>query len=447
MTHRPSSGRRVAITTLAAGLAVALAACGTAASTGSQSAALDGGEAAATGERTLTVLHKWPEPQHEAFWSAIKEGFEDENPGVTVEMTAVQDDPYKEQLKVLTASQSLPDVFFAWPGKYGEQYLEAGLAADLTAALDEDGWLESLSPAAVDAYTVDGVVYAVPISMSAKFMIYNTKIFADHGVVVPETLDDLLDVCATLTAADVQPITFGNQAGWPGVHYLTTLIAKYVPADVVAADFVPETASFTHPGYLRALETLGELSDRCFTAGANGISNDSAKAEVQTGVAAMGYFETNNFSIFTAEGGGSPEIVDSWGFFPFPSIPDGEGDDASLTGAPDGFLVNDAAENKDLAVDFLRYLTRVDNGKLMLEVFGRPSTVIGSADGVDITQQLSDGIDTINSTERFNVWLDTATVSEVAQAFLAGAQAAVDRSQTPEQIMQNVIAASSSASS
>jgi len=360
-------------------------------------------------------------------------------------MTAVQDDPYKEKLKVLTAGHDLPDVYFAWPGKYGEQYFNAGLAADLTGAMTADGWKESLTPAAVEAYTVDGKIYGVPVSMSGKFFIYNTKIFADHGLEAPATLDDLYEICSTLKSAGVSPITFGNQAGWPAVHYLTTLIGKYVPPSVTALDFTPDTATFTDPGYEQALTTLGDLSDRCFTADANGITNDSAKAEVQTGLAAMGYFETNNFSIFTEAGGATADVADNWGFFPFPSIPDGKGDDASLTGAPDGFLVNADSPNQDLAVEFLRYLTNAQSGKAMLELFGRPSTVVGADDGVNLTTQLRDGIEAINSVQRFNVWLDTATVSEVAQAFLAGGQAAVDHSQTPAEIMASVRAASDSA--
>jgi raffinose/stachyose/melibiose transport system substrate-binding protein len=394
---------------------------------------------------TLTVMHKWPEPIYEDFWNDIKEGFESEHPGVTVEMTAVQDDPYKEQIKVLTASNELPDVYFAWPGKYGEQFFESGLAADLTDAMESDGWADSLTSAAVDAYTDDGKIYGVPISMSGKFMVYNTKLFEQVGVEVPETLDDLVTSCAAFKEAGIQPIAFGNQAGWPGVHYLTSLIAKYVPSDVTEKDFTPETASFDDPGYIEALNMLTKISDACFPEDSNGISNDSAKAAVQTGQAAMGYFETNNFSIFTAEGGGGDEIVNNWSFFALPDAEGASGDNSSLTGAPDGFLVNENSENKELAIEFLKYLTTKQSGKLALEVFGRPSTVIGADEDVDITPQLAEAIEVLDSTKTFNVWLDTATESSVAQAFMSGAQAAVDGSESAEQIMEEVKAASDSA--
>ncbi|MEV8253810.1 extracellular solute-binding protein [Rhodoglobus sp. NPDC076762] len=394
------------------------------------------------GSQTLTVLHKWPEGDHAEFFDKIVEEFEAANPGVNIEMTSVQDDPYKERIRVLTAAQDLPDVYFAWPGAYGEQFFNAGLAADLTDELAGE-WGDSLMPAALDAYSVDGANYAVPISMSGKYMVYNTDIFDANDVEVPATYDELLTACDTFTDAGIPAISMGNNAMWPGVHYLTTLVAKNVPQDVISQDSNPVTAKFTDPGYVQAFEQLGELADRCFTEGANGISNDSAKAEIQTGVAAMYYGESNIFSIFREANGATADVAAAWNFFAFPEISDAGGDQASLTGAPDGFLVNSSSDNKALAIDFLKFFTSQDGGALLLEMRDRPSAVIGAEAGVEnVLPQLEDALGQLQNVENFNIWLDTATEPQVGAAFLAAGQAAIDGSQTPQELLEAVRAAS-----
>ncbi|WP_430593154.1 ABC transporter substrate-binding protein [Humidisolicoccus flavus] len=414
--------------------ALVLTGCSNSAEPSSDSA--DGG--------TITILHKWPEGDHAAFFEKIVAEYEAANPGVNIEMTAVQDDPYKERIRVLTASNDLPDIYFAWPGIYGEQFFEAGFAADLTQELEGE-WGDSFIPAAIDAYTVDGSTYAVPISMSGKYMIYNEAMFAEQGLSVPTTFDELLTTCDAFSATGLTPIAMGNNAMWPGVHYLTTLIAKHVPADVIAADFNPETATFTDPGYIAAFDDLAELADRCFTEGANGISNDSSKAEIQTGVVPMYYGESNIFSIFREENGATPDVAANWNFFAFPEITDGNGDQESLTGAPDGFIVNENSKQKELAIDFLRYFTSIDNAAMLLEMRDRPSAVIGAEASVDnVLPQLTEALTQLSEQEQFNIWLDTATEPQVGAAFLAAGQAAIGGTETSEQILESIRAASDS---
>lgn len=437
-----TSTRAVIALSSVAATALVLSACGGGSDGASTGDGEGGGEV--TGDAgTLTLLHKWPEGDHADFFEKVIADFEAET-GVTVEADAVQDDPYKERIRVLTGSNSLPDVYFVWPGRYGEQFFEAGLAEDLTDAMS-DGWADSLLTPAVEAYTANGQIYAAPISLSGKFFTYNKLIFDEVGVEVPQTLDDLYAACAAFTDAGYTPISMGNNAQWPAVHYLTTLVAKYVPQDAMLADFDPATATYDHEGYLMAAETLTSLSEACFTPGANGISNDSAKAEMQTGVVPMYYGESNIFSMFREANGATAEVSENWGFFPFPDIPDGAGDGESLTGAPDGFVINANSENKELAEQFLRYMTSKDVGALLLEMRDRPSAVVGAEEGVeDVLPQLSDALTLLDNVETFNIWLDTATEPQVAAAWLAAGQAAVDGSQTPEEIVAQIKQASDS---
>ncbi|MFC0672758.1 ABC transporter substrate-binding protein [Brachybacterium hainanense] len=415
--------RRTALAALAAGAAaLALPGCG----------------ASRADDSTLTVLHKWPEGDHAAFFEHVRATFEAAHPGITVDLTAVQDDPYKERIRVLTASRKLPDVYFLWPGGYGEQFAGAGLTHDLTEAM-AGAWEQSLAPVSVDAYTYEGRRYAVPISMSGKYMIANTAMLEQRGMAIPQTSAELLEMCDAFAEEGITAIAMGNQAMWPGVHYLTTLVAKHVPQDEFTRDLDPDSATFAHPGYARALADLHELATLGFTPSANGVSNDRAKAAFLNGESPLMYSESNQFSTLREKNGAPPEVAENWDFFPFPSIPDGAGDDASLTGAPDGFAINPASPKIDLALEFLRMLTSREMAVAMLEMRDRPSVVIGAETSVDDVQpQLSRALEHLDSVERFDIWLDMEATPQVAQAWLTAGQAAIDGSRTPEQIVQDL---------
>jgi raffinose/stachyose/melibiose transport system substrate-binding protein len=306
-------------------------------------------------------------------------------------------------------------------------------------------WGDSLAGAAVEAWTYDGKVYGIPISVDGKFFLYNTKLFADAGVAEPATLDDLLVACDTFKAKGIQPITFGNKDGWAAIHYLTSLNAKYVPRATLDSDYDAATGEFTDPGYVQALRSLADLNARCLTAGSNGIDYTVAQAEFMSGTAAMYYGQSVEFKTFTTAGGAPAGFEESWDFFPMPPVTGGAGDQSSLTGAPDGFIVNAKSQNLPLAIDFMKFLTSRANGEAFTTTLGRLSSVTGTATDANAFPQLMKALEVIDAASGYNIWLDTVAHAEVAAAYLAGAQGILDGSLTPEQVIADVQAAAAKA--
>ena len=82
---------------------------------------------------------------------------------------------------------------------------------DLLAEHDLEG---TIDPEVLDAVTVDGHVYAMPVNVHREnALFYNKQIFEDHGLEPPTTIAEFLDVCETLDAEGVTPIATGHQ-GW-----------------------------------------------------------------------------------------------------------------------------------------------------------------------------------------------------------------------------------------
>jgi len=384
-------------------------------------------------------LEKWPEPQYAPYFKSVVAAYEKQNPNVTIKLMAVGDQPIKDKLRVLAASHKLPDIYFSWAGNYAEKFVKAGLAADLTKDLKGTAWGKSLSSTAVDAFTFDGKNYGVPVDLDAKVFVYNKAMFKKYGIQVPTTMDDLYKTCGTLKQHGVLPIGFGNQFGWPAIHYLTALNAESVPRNVREADYAGnKDAKFSNPGYVKALNTLTKIQKTCMSSsGVNGVSHDSARAGWSNGKSAMIYVETLEFpDIATANK--STKLGTDWGFFKMPSIPGAQGTSDTIVGAPDGFLVNGQSPNKDAAVKFLKFFTNKANGQKMVKQLGWLSPVNGSATPQNTTPQMSAALKAINKASHFDIWLDTVTKTQVASAYLSGTEGLLSGGKDASAVMKSV---------
>jgi raffinose/stachyose/melibiose transport system substrate-binding protein len=424
--------RRGLLFAFAALLLIIVSACGGGTSTGGNSV-------------NITFLEKWPEPQYAPYFQKVVADYEQLHPNVHITLEAVGDQPYKDKIRVLTAANELPDIYFTWAGDFANKFIRGGLSYDLTNVFNNSSWHTSFSPATVQAFTYQGHVYAIPIDLDAKYFAYNTAIFKQYGLQPPQTFTDLMNACSVLKSHGIQPIAFGNQYGWPAIHYLTTLNNAYVPQTTLNQDYNPATGQFTNPGYVQALTTFKQIDTQCLTPNSNGISHESAQAQLLAGKAAMQYIEVVEFPNFTQSGGAPASFANNWSFFKFPDIPGATGNQACLTGAPDGFMVSAHSKYINTDIDFLKFFTSQANAQLMTKMLGWGSPVIGSATPQNTYPQLQQAIQQINQTPCFNIWLDTVTQAQVAQAYLSSAEGLIDGTLTPSQAVGKVQAAAQAA--
>ena len=414
-----------------------------AASLGASAAASPSAAAQLSGN--ITFLEKWPDPLYAPYFQQVVAAYEALHPNVKIDLQAIGDQPIKDKLQVLAASKQMPDIYFSWAGDFTKKFVRGGLAADLSSYLQNTDWGNSFVPASLSAFTYDGKTYGIPIDLDAKFFVYNTKIFSDNGISVPSTMSDLLAACDTLKAKGIAPIAFGNQYGWPAIHYLTQLNAYEVAPATLAQDYDPATGAFTDPGYKAALQALLDLNTHCLTQKANGLSHESAQATFLAGKSTMMYIESVEFPILTAAQKAPATIVNNWDFFKMPPVTGAAGDANVLEGAPDGLLVNPNSQHMDIVIDFLKYFTSVDNAALLTKMNGWLSPVKGSATADNAFPQLIRVLDEINKASGMAIWLDTVTNINVANAYLNGAQALLDGSKTPDQVMADVQAGAAKA--
>lgn len=430
----------------AAGAATALALAGCAGSGG-------GGEGTAdvTGEieyeGTISILTKFAGEPLGPFFEERAAEYQELHPDVDFELIQETDQSVKDRTQTLVASGALPDIYFTWTGTWAQNFIDGGRAADLSEVIAPGTeWGDTFGEASLDAFKYDDKYYGIPLYNNGKFMGYNTEAFDEAGVEVPETFEELIATCEPLRDAGYEPIAFGNKDGWPGLHYLQQLFAYNVPADVLNADFDPEAAEWDDPGYEASLEQFKELVTECTDSGTgtNGVLYTTAQEALSGERAAMYYQEILEFDTVASDS--TALSPDNFGIFKLP-VPEGaQGDSEAIQGSPEGYLINSDSPHAALAIDFMQFVTNEENaGTLSSPPFGQPSAVLDAVTEETSSAAVFEGIQQVNDASQLIVWLDTVTVPEVANAWLAGGEALISGGSTPEEILESVRQANDSA--
>lgn len=389
---------------------------------------------------TVSFLHKFPEPENMAYFDAAVAEYEAAHPEIDIVMEAVADEPYKDKIRVLMASNQEPDIYFSWSGEFGRKFAREGRAMDVTEALSGPEWAGRFSEASLDPFRFDGKQFGIPINIDAKYMVYNKEIFEKYGLSEPKTFAEFLALLDTLKANGESPIAYGNQAPWAATHYIGDLFAKMVPDAVRTADYqllsAPD-ALYTDPGYVEALKVYQDMGAKgYFNTGANAISHQQARGAFLAGRAPMVYLEIVEFYNMKD----SP-VDGKWGFFAMPPIEGAKGRDDLLTGAPDGFLISSKAEHPEAALDFLNFLTSPEQAAKYVSVTGMTSAVIGSVTPETASPEVLAGLARLEEAGGMALWLDTDMDTQSANVILAAGQALLAGEETPEAVMEKVRAA------
>lgn len=389
----------------------------------------------------VSFLHKFPEPENMAYFDAAVAEFEAANPTIDIVMEAVADEPYKDKIRVLMASDQVPDIYFSWSGEFGRKFAREGRTLDLTEALAGPEWQGRFAAASLEPFQFEGKQFGIPVNVDSKYMIYNKAIFEKHGLSVPTTFAEFIALNDALLAAGEVPIAYGNQAPWAATHYIGDLFAKMVPDDVRQADYqllAPADQLYTHPGYVEALALYKSFGDkRYFNNGANAISHQQARGAFIAGRSAMVYLELVEFYMLAD----TPVAEQGWGFFPMPPMEGAAGRNDLLTGAPDGFLISSKTEHPDEALAFLNFITSPEQAAKYVSTTGMTSAVIGSVTEATTTPETLAGLKALEDAAGMALWLDTDMDTASANVILAAGQGLLSGDETPEAVMEKVRAA------
>lgn len=389
----------------------------------------------------VSFLHKFPEPENMAYFDAAVAEFEAENPTIDIQMEAVADEPYKDKIRVLMASDQVPDIYFSWSGEFGRKFAREGRTLDLTEALKGPEWEGRFATASLEPFQFEGKQFGIPVNVDAKYMVYNKAIFEKNGITPPANFAEFTAALDKLVAAGEVPISYGNQSPWAGTHYIGDFFAKMVPPDVRNADYqllADPDKLYTDPGYVAALKLYQEMGTKgYFNAGTNAISHSQARGAFVAGRTAMVYLELVEFYMMKD----TPVEAAGWGFFPMPAMEGAAGSNTLLTGAPDGFLISSKTTHPKEALAFLNFITSPEQAEKYVKTTGMTSSVIGSVTPETASPETLAGLKALEDASGMALWLDTDMDTASANVILAAGQGLLSGEDTPEGVMEKVRAA------
>lgn len=361
----------------------------------------------ATETKTIEFMHLWPEGNAKDHYEIVNEivaAYEEEHSNVQVEVQNMGNEQYKEKIKVLSSSDQLPDVGMTWSEGYLTPYVEGELFAPLNDVM-EGGLYDQFVSGTVEAYSVDGNNYALPLELNIAPIFYNTSIFEEYGLEVPKTYEDFENVVQTLKDNGVTPIALGAKDGWTGSLWYMNLANRMAGEDVITKA-VDGELSFDDPELVEPAEKIQELVDMgAFSEGAIAISDQEAKSQFINEQAAMYSIGTWDLPNYTTSDEVPQEFQDSVGFFNFPTV-NGKGDMKNWVGGPGvGMFVAENSDVKEEAKAFAAFFAKQWGEKSVLQAGVIPATKVDPG-ALDLPEMYVDALNELNSAKNITVFAD-----------------------------------------
>nr|WP_302142769.1 ABC transporter substrate-binding protein [uncultured Schaedlerella sp.] len=359
--------KRTAKLCMAAVCVSLLAGCGNSGNSNDSGNGKSSNESGSEEERTITVLHNLNEDSAIQWLDAVTADFEEQNPGIKVDMEVLASDDYNSMLRNKIASDDVPDLFFLNDiNKMGE-FIEAGLCQDLSG----ESWLEeNVQESAIEACrSEDGTVNVVPLFIGGMYVTYNKDVFQAAGIEeVPETWSGFIQACKKIQESGVAAIACGYQDAW------TIYSAEQCDSIVTTLKNDPENRIDLEAGTTTFTEDKGKFSEvlsrmkesyQYTNSDPFGTDWNTAVSMLATGEAGM---IINGSWTASAVVNVNPDV--NIGIFPLPLTENEEDALLPLHTNSGGFAVYSESERKDDALAFAECLSTPESGALMQELKG-----------------------------------------------------------------------------
>ncbi|WP_115995923.1 extracellular solute-binding protein [Cohnella lupini] len=382
---------------------------------------------------TVNFMHLWPEgvsAGQNKIVNQIIDSYQTEHPNVTIKQEVLDNEQYKSKLKVLSASNQLPDVGVTWAAGFLQPYVEGNLFTPVDDLLS--GELNGKFVAGTtEAYAINGKTYALPLEFNIAPVYYNKAIFEKNNLEIPQTYEQFKTVVKTLSDAGVAPIALGNKDRWTGSLWYMYL-ADRIAGQATLAGAINGSSSFTDEGLMKAATEVQSLVDvNAFVKGFNGLSNEEAKSEFLNGKAAMYMMGTWELPNFTTNEDIPQEFRDSVGFFKFPTVDGGKGDINSWVGGPGvGLFVSENSKVKDEAKKFVEYFVTKWGEQSVTGAGVIPATKVDTS-ALELPQLYIDLFNEMNKASSITLFADVQMQASAAETHLNMIQALFGKAATP----------------
>ncbi|WP_129668823.1 ABC transporter substrate-binding protein [Phytoactinopolyspora endophytica] len=359
----------------------------------------------------------------------------DQNDAAPLSVETVPQTNLDQQLQLLAGQGGLPTLYAAGNAPDLTKTLaESGHVLDFQEALTELDVIDNVEPAAISTIeALYGGFNVLPFEYNIEGIWYNTAMFDEHGVTVPETWDDLVAAAQAFADAGITPFSASGDQGWPITRLIGNYLFRSIGPDALQRVADGE-ASLTDPEYVEAAQAVADLgSAEFFGQGVGSIDMDTSTNEFISGNAAMYYMGSWALSDFNDDERNDIG-VDNIGFMPFPDVEGGAGDRSQLAANVGLPVTMNAEAYGDATADWLSCIAE-NYGSAALEEYNRVSgfTVNNPVDDVgQLTQEVQDQV---SATDEAVLWFEALFNTEATNTSQRNAAPLVTGSISAEEFM------------
>lgn len=354
-------------------------------------------------------------------------------PNVTIKITILENEAFKTKLATTIQSGTVPDIFQSWGGGTMAAQAEAGMLKDITALVAP--WKDTINPAALGVYAVNGKQHGIPTDMGMIGFWYNKKMFAQAGITaLPATWDEYLTAIQKLKTAGLVPLAIAGGHKWPSMHLWTYLVLRTGGGDAMAQ--MVKSGNWNTDACINGGKEVLKLNAlNPYQPGYKTATYDNEAAAVGNGKAAMELMGQWAPAVQAANSTSKKGLGDDLGWFAFPAITGGAGGPADGVGGGNGYAVGKDAP--DEAVEFLKFISSVENGKLTNSKGIGLSPVVGTADAItDVNlKMVAEGL---SKATFMQLYLDQVTTPKVGTAINDATVTLFLGASTPEKVCQAI---------
>jgi raffinose/stachyose/melibiose transport system substrate-binding protein len=359
---------------------------------------------------------------------------------VTLQFEYVPQQNINEKIQLLAAQNDLPTLFSAGSATAIAKGLSKdGLLLNVAATFKQLGIYNAVTPVGVSL--VEGVygdpMIGIPKEADIDGFWYNKKIFAQDGITVPSTWSQLVSDAATLQSKGIQPfVTPGSPTvGWP----ITRMIGEYIERELGADAMTPVVqgkATLTDAPYLAGATAIASLGAKgYFGKGVASTDYPTGVSEFLTGKAAIWWMGSWTLADFN-QPGANQIGDDNIGFFPFPAVPGGEGNDLTFMEPGETICFSKAAYNPAVGAWMKYVFSRFGNEDLAVSgVVSGFSITSGTANLPYLTNLV---LTRVREAAQPALWFDAAFPAEATTVGNTNAGLFITGQETPSAFMSKI---------
>lgn len=305
--------------------------------------------------------------------------FQEENGGILVEQNNVPNPENVWTMRISTGDA--PAVYTHYPhNPVFQQLSKEGRVVDLTG----DPLLDNVQPAITELSQIDGKNYVVPIALATLGIYYNTEIFEELNISIPQTYDELIQAAEQLKAEGITPFVFPDKEYNPIRQEVVFKMGLLLPDIEPFLDDV-----MNGQAHITDREDIRDFAEQLYDFrqyGQNdlmGTGYDDAVREFANGNSAMLF--TGIWAIKTIKQA-NPDL--QFSMFPMPAY---TVEDAKIQVSVDtaiGLPAN--GKNEEEARKFVEFMASSEAVQKYVDVGGYPAAVNGVTNNVEEISHLND---------------------------------------------------------